>query len=286
MTSERIADLVEAVEKASTVDEVRELARDLVQEVIAFHGEGLRLFIDTVREKAPEAVTDAVRQHPLVASLFELHGVVDRHPPSGQLVPVQSLLKKTGASKPAQTSEQKCEFCGTVMASQHPHVVAINTPGLRSIQCACRACALLFEGDKSSKWRRVPEDVVRVPSLANDDVWWGRLGLPVGVAFFVRRGEDGDVIARYPGPVGVTESRISKATWEAAMDCHPRVAAISPEVQALLVNRTGTSREHWIVGVDRCFSLVTRLRERWRGLTGGDEVRSELTRFVSELASV
>jgi hypothetical protein len=53
----------------------------------------------------------------------------------------------------------------------------------------------------------------------------------------------------------------------------------------LLVNRTWGAREHWIVGIDRAYELAGLVRARWRGFTGGDEVRTELTRFFAGLAA-
>ena len=51
---------------------------------------------------------------------------------------------------------------------------------------------------------------------------------------------------------------------------------LEPDVEALLVNRARGAREHWLVPIDDCYSLVGLIRTRWRGLTGGREVWEQI----------
>jgi hypothetical protein len=55
------------------------------------------------------------------------------------------------------------------------------------------------------------------------------------------------------------------------------------DVEALLVNRVRGAREHFLVPIDECYSLVGLIRMHWRGLSGGREVWEEIGRFFEEL---
>ena len=54
-------------------------------------------------------------------------------------------------------------------------------------------------------------------------------------------------------------------------------------MEALLVDRVGGARRHWIVPLYECYALVGLIRTRWRGLSGGREVWTEIDRFFDEL---
>jgi hypothetical protein len=58
---------------------------------------------------------------------------------------------------------------------------------------------------------------------------------------------------------------------------------MEPDVEALLVNHARGAREHWIVPVDECYRLVGLLRTHWRGLSGGQEVWTEIGKFFDAL---
>jgi hypothetical protein len=55
------------------------------------------------------------------------------------------------------------------------------------------------------------------------------------------------------------------------------------DVEALLVNRVRGARQHFLVPMDECYSLVGLIRMRWRGLSGGREVWEEIERFFEGL---
>jgi len=55
------------------------------------------------------------------------------------------------------------------------------------------------------------------------------------------------------------------------------------DVEALLVNRVRGAREHFLVPMAECYSLVGLIRMHWRGLSGGREVWEEIGRFFEEL---
>jgi hypothetical protein len=55
------------------------------------------------------------------------------------------------------------------------------------------------------------------------------------------------------------------------------------DVEALLVNRVRGAREHFLVPIDECYSLVGLIRMHWRGLSGGREVWEKIDRFFQDL---
>ena len=65
---------------------------------------------------------------------------------------------------------------------------------------------------------------------------------------------------------------------------------LRPDIEALLVNRVGHGRElshaeYYIAPIDECYRLVGLIRANWKGLSGGNEVWTEIGRFFSDLRS-
>ena len=55
------------------------------------------------------------------------------------------------------------------------------------------------------------------------------------------------------------------------------------DVEALLVNRVRGAREHFLVPMDECYSLVGLIRMNWRGLSGGRGVWEKIGQFFEDL---
>ncbi|HVH42495.1 MAG TPA: DUF5947 family protein [Labilithrix sp.] len=266
---DRISELVDKIEHGRPED-VREDARALVAEVLAYHREGLHRLVATL---AADSVSEASRD-PLIKSLFDLHEIEVR--PPAALLDARRLTKRTLAAK--HDDDAVCELCSAKAGPRHAHLVDVAS---RALLCACIACSSNFGA--ATKLRRVPEAVRRAVALGASDAWWATLGVPTGVAFFVPRSASAPSVF-YPGLAGATEANVVPEAWQAAVSTHPLLAEIEPEVEALLVDRVDGAREHWIVGVDRCFELVFRIRQAWTGLTGGEGVRDARRAFFSELA--
>jgi hypothetical protein len=62
-------------------------------------------------------------------------------------------------------------------------------------------------------------------------------------------------------------------------EANPVLRELEPDVEALLVNRVGETREVYRVGVDLCYHLAGLIRLHWRGLAGGQAVWEEISRF-------
>jgi hypothetical protein len=245
-------------------------ARELVREVLAFHREGLERIVHSLDEAK---VTDLARD-PLVRSILDLHDLAPPEP-DPSLVPATRLTankKKTGAE------HTKCDLCGKDTDDRHPHLVDLEGD---AVHCACTPCALLME-NQVTRFRRVPDEVRRVTTANGADEAWRALGIPVGVAFFVKT--RGAVRAHYPGAVGAVTAPVSPEAYAALEATHPELPSLGSDVEAFIVNRVEGAREHWIVGVHRAYELAGRLRTRWEGFTGGDGVRAEVASFFRKLA--
>jgi hypothetical protein len=171
---------------------------------------------------------------------------------------------------------ERCELCSVALPDPHRHMLDTAT---REVRCVCQACSLLFhlEAASGGHYRLIPRRRLRLPELPT-----GRLGVPVGLAYFVPR-TGGTVDAHYPSPAGPTRAEVDPADWLALQASCPPLADLKPEVEALLVNTTHGRNEHWIVPVDDCFALVAVVRREWRGLSGGTTVWPEIDRYFAEL---
>ncbi|MFD0900281.1 DUF5947 family protein [Actinomadura sediminis] len=205
---------------------------------------------------------------------------------------LERLVARAAARRDAA---ERCDLCAEPIPDDHggghAHVLDERGDGLL---CACRACALLFERDAAGRdaegrghFRLVPGRRIRLPGVPVDG-----LGVPVGLAFFVRHGDgpdEGRVTAHYPSPAGATRCDVDPAAWAAAAErCEP-LRSMAPGVEALLVHtgatgRDGLADERWLVPIDDCYRLVAAVRLSWKGLSGGRDVRPQIARFFADLA--
>lgn len=153
----------------------------------------------------------------------------------------------------------------------------------RQLKCACRACAILFSGDGTTKYRRVPHRAVYLSDFHLTDAQWESLAVPINLAFFVYSSTAGRTVAFYPSPAGATECSLELASWSEIAGDHPVVNEMEPDVEALLVNRMGQARDCYVAPIDECYKLVGLVRTRWRGLSGGAAVMKEIQQFFDEL---
>jgi hypothetical protein len=181
----------------------------------------------------------------------------------------------------AREPEERCELCGNPIEARHRHLFE---PSTRALVCACRACTLLFDdGSEGRRYVAVPPDLTYLPSFQLDDVLWDELMIPVNLAFFVVSSTAGRPLALYPSPAGATESQLGLEAWERMVEANPVLTGLETDVQALLVNRVGAARDHFIVPIDECFHLVGLVRLHWRGLSGSTEVWAEIATFFADL---
>jgi len=173
-----------------------------------------------------------------------------------------------------------CETCGASLAEAHEHLV---DPAARALRCACGSCAFVESSRAGAPWKRVPSRAERLDGFVWNDAAWDRLGIPIGLAFFLRSSAAPGVVALYPSPAGAVEAAIDASAWgEVALE-NPRAGELAVDVEALLVRRVGDRRDHYRVSIDRAYALVGLLRRHWRGLSGGAEAWSAVAAFFDRL---
>jgi Family of unknown function (DUF5947) len=185
------------------------------------------------------------------------------------------IVRRAGARR--VESGEHCDLCSLPVPEGHRHVLDERTGEL---MCACQACSLLFDREAAARGhytlvprRRVRLDVDALPES---------LGVPVGLAFFIRQ-RDGAVVAHYPSPMGVTQSAVDADAWEGLLARWPVLGGMEPVVEAFLVNTARGADERWLVPIDDCYRLVAVVRREWRGLSGGHQVWPEIERFFRGL---
>lgn len=175
---------------------------------------------------------------------------------------------------------ERCELCSLELPAEHQHLVE---PATRRLLCACQACALLFDYDGAMKYRRVPREGRFLSDFRLDDPQWNGLSIPIGLAFFFYSSPAERIVAIYPSPAGPTESLLELDAWDEIVADNPVLKDIRPDAEALLVNRVGAAREHYLAPIDQCYRLIGLIRLHWRGLSGGTEVWQEIERFFEML---
>jgi hypothetical protein len=109
--------------------------------------------------------------------------------------------------------------------------------------------------------------------------------IPISLAFFTYSTPAQRVVAMYPGPAGAAESLLSLDAWQHIVNANLELSAMQPDVEALLVNRVGSTRDYFIAPIDECYKLVGIIRLHWRGLAGGAVVWGEIASFFEVLRS-
>ena len=184
-------------------------------------------------------------------------------------------LRRFARPRPAV---ERCELCAAALEGDHPHLLDRES---RRILCGCDACSVLFSGQEGSKYLRIPRRLRQMQDCAFSDLEWEAMMLPIHLAFFLRDGT-GRVIAMYPSPAGAVQSQLGMELLTQRFAEQPELGKVEPEVEALLVNRTGDG-EYFIVPIDECYRLVGLIRMKWRGLSGGAEVWAAIEEFFLNL---
>jgi hypothetical protein len=194
----------------------------------------------------------------------------------------QGAPVRAPAPGPPPVAVEQCDLCAAPVAHGHRHLVDLDD---RRLLCACRGCALLFDSKAAGggHLRLLPTRRRRLDGFVLDPAGWDRLRIPVDMAFFFRSTPAARVLAFYPSPAGPTESLLELEAWTELEAANPVLREMEPDVEALLVNRAGERREHWIVPIDDCYELVGVIRTRWRGFGGGEEVWAGIDAFFDDL---
>ncbi|WP_307829122.1 DUF5947 family protein, partial [Streptomyces clavuligerus] len=206
-------------------------------------------------------------------------------------------LRRTPAVRP-----ERCGLCSQRVDDGHRHLA---DTAARALVCVCIACALLFErpdgqreGQREGQPERqeqgrapaqgrylpLPDRCLTDPGHEPDEAAWTALRIPVSTAFVLDNTALGRRILCYPSPAGATEAERDEDAWRAAFGNSRLAAVLRPDVEALLLRRTGDRIRCLLVPVDVCYELVGRMRLRWRGFDGGAEANADLDAFFADLA--
>lgn len=180
-------------------------------------------------------------------------------------------------------SEERCDLCSEVIRAhpRHEHLLERERP---QVVCSCTPCALLFPIDAERRYLRIPRDVYRLDGFVMTEDQWEQLAIPVRMAYIQLHTTSGEPKAYYPSPAGATESLLSLDGWGDLVRANPSLRRMHAGVEALLINRIGDPREHYIAPIDRCFELVGLIRIHWRGLSGGQDVWQRVADYFATMS--
>jgi hypothetical protein len=203
--------------------------------------------------------------------------------PAGHPAPVGPAEDAVAVARAAAAhAPERCELCAAPILSGHRHLVDVAA---RTLRCACRACALLFDrpAGVGVQYRLVPDRRWHLPGFVLSDVDWDALRIPVDTAFFFEDSAVARMVAFYPSPAGAVESTLDLSVWAGLAAANPVLGRLTADVEALLVHRTPAGRDHWLVPIDDCYALVGLIRTHWTGLAGGPAVWREIAEFFTGL---
>lgn len=186
--------------------------------------------------------------------------------------PVATLRRFVREREP----KERCNECGCGLQSRHAHKLNPNT-GL--ISCVCQSC--MATNVDSNKL--IPSRFVELQNFDLADAEWNQLMIPISLAFFTFNTPANKWVAFYPGPAGATEATLPEDAWHRLMIANPELGGLQPDVEALLVNRVGPTRDYFLVPIDACYELVGLIRLHWRGFSGGALVWGEILRYFENL---
>jgi Family of unknown function (DUF5947) len=175
-------------------------------------------------------------------------------------------------------------MCAAEIPAEHGHLADVEQS---TLVCACRACYLLFTHSQAGRgrYRAVPDRYRSDPAHPLSVADWDALEIPVGLAFFLRRSEGGEVTGFYPSPAGATECRLDLQAWQRIEGSHPMLTAAAPDVEAILIYRGDAGVDCFLVPIDACYELAGRMRLLWRGFDGGSEARASIAEFLDGVRS-
>lgn len=185
---------------------------------------------------------------------------------------------KPAAPEPASTDEEFCEMCGTGIQVKHNHLLQLEE---RRILCVCTQC--WAEGAADPAMRPTGSRVVWLDDFKLDEELWGRLAIPIGLAFFMKSTTTGGVVAMYPSPAGATESELDLEAWEELAVANPQLLSLETDAEALIINRVSDPWQFAIAPIDDCYALVGAIKASWEGISGGPALEREVPEFFERL---
>jgi len=192
------------------------------------------------------------------------------------------ILRQFARRRETRPPTEQCELCSAEIPANHRHLLELSK---NTLVCVCRPCSILFgdQGAGSGKYRLVPSRYLLLPDFHMTDEQWEELTIPVNMVYIFHSTLANRVMAFYPSPAGAIESMLSLQGWDALVNSNAILKDLEPDVEALLINRVESYREHYIVPIDTCYELVGLIRLKWKGLSGGEEVWKAIAEFFASL---
>ncbi|HET8978720.1 MAG TPA: DUF5947 family protein [Solirubrobacteraceae bacterium] len=182
------------------------------------------------------------------------------------------------AAPPAPAGSERCDLCGLPIPDSHRHLIHLAQ---RRIVCSCEGCWAMRAGE--GDYRPTGNRTLALPDLTLPDDVWASLGIPIGLAFFMRSTVTECVLAMYPSPAGATESELRFDSWSRVCELNPILSGLEPDIEGLIVNRLSDPPVYAIAPIDRCYALTGAVKATWDGISGGAGVDRAVTRFFDEL---
>jgi hypothetical protein len=177
-----------------------------------------------------------------------------------------------------RSADERCDICNAPVPDDHRHLLHLEE---RRIVCSCEACWAMHSGDP--EYRPAGMRTLWLERFDCDEEIWGSFQIPIGLAFFMRSGMTGGVVAFYPSPAGATESELDLVSWEALVNRNPVLADLEADAEALVVNRLAQPAQYAIAPIDDCYRLVGLIKARWEGISGGSALEQALPDFFAAL---
>jgi hypothetical protein len=188
-----------------------------------------------------------------------------------------SKLRKIAAPVQEEGVEQ-CDFCGTVLPDDHRHLVDLSE---MKFMCSCEMCVILMA--ESGKYKPIPQRTLELKEFEMSEELWSDFRIPVNMAFFVSDSKADGALAYYPAPTGATESQLKMAPWNQLKKLNPVLETLTPDLEALIVNRLDNANQYFIIPIDTCYKLIGMIRTSWQGISGGTHVNKIINDFFNEL---
>jgi hypothetical protein len=173
---------------------------------------------------------------------------------------------------------EHCDLCGSAVPAEHRHLLQLEE---RQILCSCESCFALRSGDP--ELRPTGHRVLELDGFRLPDELWAEFRIPIGLAFLFQSSVAGQITAFYPSPAGATESELDLAAWGELVAANPILETLTPDVEALIVNRLGDPPEFFVAPIDRCYALVGLVKLRWEGINGGSNLPQAISGFFEAL---
>lgn len=185
------------------------------------------------------------------------------------------------AGQPAEPGPVEiCELCSVKLSALHRHLAEV---GKRNMVCVCDPCALRFENVLSGRFKLVPRDVCPLLNFQMTEAEWENLALPVNPVFIFHCSVTGRPTAVHPSPAGAVESLPPLTAWRRLAVKNPELNAFQPDVEALLINRTGKTSDYFRAPLDLCYELTGLIRKNSSSPAGGEKFWVEIETFFARL---